>query len=64
MARLGPIGMVFTPSIGGVSHAAGEATSPDHLIAGADVLYRALLLADARLSTTSGRLDGGRMDLG
>lgn len=50
MARLGPVGMVFTPSIDGVSHAPAEATSPDHLVAGADVLCRALLLADARLS--------------
>jgi hydantoinase/carbamoylase family amidase len=49
MARLGPVGMVFTPSIAGISHAAAEATSPHHLIGGANVLCHALLLADARL---------------
>ena len=50
MARLGPVGMLFTPSIGGVSHAPAEATAPEHLIAGADLLCHALLLADARMS--------------
>ena len=54
MARLGPIGMVFTPSIAGVSHAPAEATAPEHLVAGADVLCRALLLADARLPAPAG----------
>jgi N-carbamoyl-L-amino-acid hydrolase len=49
MARLGPVGMVFTPSIDGVSHAPAEATAPEHLVAGADLLCHALLLADARM---------------
>jgi N-carbamoyl-L-amino-acid hydrolase len=48
MARLGPVGMVFTPSVAGVSHAPAEATAPQHLVAGADLLCHALLLADAR----------------
>ncbi|GAA1835998.1 Zn-dependent hydrolase [Luedemannella flava] len=48
MAALGPIAMAFTPSIGGISHAPGEATHPDDLIAGADVLCRALVHADTR----------------
>jgi N-carbamoyl-L-amino-acid hydrolase len=51
MAALGPVGMVFTPSIGGVSHAPGEATVPAHLVAGAEVLCAALVRADAELST-------------
>jgi N-carbamoyl-L-amino-acid hydrolase len=54
MARLGPIGMVFTPSVGGVSHAPAETTSPGHLVAGADLLCHALLLADARLLADAG----------
>ncbi len=51
MAALGPIGMVFTPSIGGISHAPREATDPAHLVAGADVLCAALVRADVALST-------------
>jgi allantoate deiminase len=50
MARLGPVGMVFTPSIAGISHAPTEATAPEHLVAGADLLCHALLLADVRMS--------------
>lgn len=48
MAALGPIAMAFTPSIAGISHAPGEATRPDDLVAGADVLCRALVHADIR----------------
>ena len=54
MARLGPVGMVFTPSIDGVSHAPAEATEPEHLIVGADLLCHALLLADTRMSAPPG----------
>jgi N-carbamoyl-L-amino-acid hydrolase len=46
MASLGPIAMAFTPSIGGISHAPGEATHPEDLTAGADLLCRALVHAD------------------
>lgn len=46
VAALGPIAMAFVPSIGGVSHAADEATADADLVAGADVLLRALLDAD------------------
>ncbi len=53
MAALGPIGMVFTPSTAGLSHTPDEATDPVHLVAGADVLSAALLLADARLEKGS-----------
>jgi acetylornithine deacetylase/succinyl-diaminopimelate desuccinylase-like protein len=51
MAALGPIGMVFAPSIGGISHAPRETTDPAHLVAGAEVLCAALVRADAALST-------------
>ncbi len=53
LAGLGPVGMVFVPSVDGVSHAPAEATDPAHLVAGAEVLRRALVLADARLSAGS-----------
>jgi allantoate deiminase len=48
LAPLGPIGMVFVPSIDGVSHSPAEATSARHLVAGAEVLLDALCLADKR----------------
>jgi N-carbamoyl-L-amino-acid hydrolase len=55
MGSLGPVGMAFTPSIAGISHAPAEATKPEHLVAGAEVLCHALRLADARLSTGGSR---------
>lgn len=33
-----PTGMIFVPSVGGISHNVREHTAPDHLIAGANVL--------------------------
>jgi N-carbamoyl-L-amino-acid hydrolase len=38
MARVCPAGMIFVPSIGGLSHNVKEDTRPEHLAAGADVL--------------------------
>ena len=38
LARVCPNAMVFTPSIGGVSHNPAEDTRPEHLEAGAQVL--------------------------
>lgn len=46
MAGLGPMGMIFVPSIDGISHAPQERTEPDDLVAGANVLLHALLAAD------------------
>jgi N-carbamoyl-L-amino-acid hydrolase len=46
MAELGPIGMIFVPSVEGISHAPAEHTAPDDLVAGANVLLHALLKAD------------------
>jgi beta-ureidopropionase / N-carbamoyl-L-amino-acid hydrolase len=48
MARLGPMGMIFVPSIGGISHAPDERTSWDDCARGAQVLLGAVLAADAR----------------
>jgi len=43
MARICPAGMIFVPSIGGLSHNVREDTAPEHLAAGADVLLGAVL---------------------
>ncbi|MET7334489.1 Zn-dependent hydrolase [Nonomuraea sp. NPDC005650] len=48
IARIAPIGMIFVPSRGGVSHAPAEYTAPEHLAAGADVLLAAVLRRDAQ----------------
>lgn len=46
MARLAPMGMIFVPSRGGVSHAPAEFTAPDQVVAGADVLLQTVLALD------------------
>lgn len=46
MAALGPMGMIFVPSIGGISHSPRELTTWDHCRIGADVLLHAVLQAD------------------
>jgi len=43
MSRLCPTAMIFTPSINGVSHNPAEATAPDDIIAGANVLLKTVL---------------------
>lgn len=48
MAKLCPMGMIFVPSRGGISHAPGEYTSPDQITAGGDVLLGTLLALDSR----------------
>ena len=47
MATLGPMGMIFVPSVGGVSHSPKEFTRWEHCTAGADTLLRAILEVDA-----------------
>lgn len=47
MSRICPTAMIFTPSINGVSHNPAEATDPEDVMAGANVLLHTLLnLAD------------------
>ncbi len=46
MARLGPAGMIFIPSRGGISHSPHEFSAPEHIVAGANVLLLALLGLD------------------
>jgi N-carbamoyl-L-amino-acid hydrolase len=43
LARVCPAGMVFVPSIAGISHNPAERTDPDDLAAGADVLLHVVL---------------------
>jgi N-carbamoyl-L-amino-acid hydrolase len=49
IAHLAPIGMIFVPSRGGISHSPREYTSPEHFANGAEVLYRTILLLDSRM---------------
>ncbi|NNJ89024.1 MAG: Zn-dependent hydrolase [Eudoraea sp.] len=46
MARITPVGMIFVPSLGGISHSPKEYTSPEDMANGANVLLRAILLLD------------------
>jgi N-carbamoyl-L-amino-acid hydrolase len=48
MARLAPMGMIFVPSVGGISHSPRELTTWEDCARGADVLLRCVLAADAR----------------
>jgi N-carbamoyl-L-amino-acid hydrolase len=43
LARMCPAGMIFVPSVGGLSHNVREHTTPADLVAGARVLLRVLL---------------------
>ncbi len=46
MARLAPVGMIFIPSIGGISHSPKEFSRPADIANGANVLLHALLKVD------------------
>ena len=50
MANIGPAGMIFIPSRGGISHSPAEFSSPPDIENGANVLLRTLLRIDAELS--------------
>ncbi len=50
VAQFAPVGMIFIPSVGGISHHPDEYSRPEDVEAGVDVLLRTLLLADERLS--------------
>ena len=47
MAALGPIGMIFIPSIGGISHSPKEFSRPSDIENGANVLFETLRNVDA-----------------
>jgi beta-ureidopropionase / N-carbamoyl-L-amino-acid hydrolase len=46
MSRLGPMGMIFVPSIGGISHSPKELTSWDDCARGVETLLGAVLAMD------------------
>ncbi len=46
MARLGPVGMIFVPSVGGISHSPREFSHPEDIANGANVLLHTLLKLD------------------
>lgn len=47
LARLGPMGMLFVPSVDGISHAPEELTRSGDVVNGANVLLRTVLALDA-----------------
>lgn len=49
VAAIAPMGMIFAPSVGGLSHTPAEFTRIEDAVASADVLLQALLLLDERL---------------
>lgn len=46
MAQLGPVGMIFVPSVGGISHSPREFSHPHDITNGANVLLHTLLKLD------------------
>ena len=48
MARIAPMGMIFVPSVGGISHANEEFTSMDDCTNGANVLLQTILKLDSQ----------------
>lgn len=48
IARIGPVGMIFIPSIGGISHAPKEFSRPQDIENGANVLLQTVVAFDKR----------------
>ena len=46
MTRIAPTGMIFVPSVNGISHSPKEFTSAEDMANGASVLYRTVLAID------------------
>ncbi len=53
MARITDMGMIFVPSVGGISHAETEYTSPEQCVHGANVLLHTLLRLDQHYRCSS-----------
>ncbi len=49
MARIAPMGMIFVPSKGGISHTPDEYTAPGDMANGATVLFRTMMKLDKNL---------------
>ncbi|MDO8666906.1 MAG: M20/M25/M40 family metallo-hydrolase [Gemmatimonadales bacterium] len=47
LARIAPVGMIFIPSVGGISHSPREFSRPLDITNGANVLLRTVLAIDA-----------------
>ncbi len=50
IAQIAPMGMIFIPSIGGISHSPREFSTAADIARGADVLLNAVIAADAALA--------------
>jgi N-carbamoyl-L-amino-acid hydrolase len=50
IAKIAPMGMIFIPSVDGISHSPKEYSSPEDIANGSEVLYHTVLLLDARLN--------------
>lgn len=48
IARIGPVGMIFVPSIGGISHSPKEFSRPQDIENGANVLLQTVMAFDKR----------------
>jgi N-carbamoyl-L-amino-acid hydrolase len=46
MATIAPVGMIFVPSVGGISHSPNEFTKPEDMTNGANVLLNTILAID------------------
>lgn len=46
IALFAPVGMIFVPSVDGISHSPSEHTRPEHVVNGGNVLLRTLLRMD------------------
>lgn len=55
MAHVGPMGMLFVPSIAGISHSPWELTHPAQITQGAEVLLQTVLSLDASPPATESR---------
>jgi len=49
MAHVGPMGMIFVPSVGGISHSPREFSRPPEIAQGVDVLLNTVVAADRTL---------------
>jgi N-carbamoyl-L-amino-acid hydrolase len=46
LAKIGPMGMIFVPSVGGISHSPKEYTKPEDVTNGVNVLLQTILRLD------------------
>lgn len=58
LAPITEIGMIFVPSVDGISHAPGELTDAEDIANGGNVLLRTLKKMDSALATASAAIEG------